>query len=109
MDWRKNAGYIITDAILIGESEIVLGVHETQPNMFVTWECSNKNPTRKRNQRLRSGTPEPCCIHNKTSYYWGHYFTDLIAAQKDFCKRGYEKAKFVEKIHAKPKIKEPER
>ena len=86
MDWRKNAGYIITDAILIGESEIVLGVHETQPNMFVTWECSNK-----------------------TSYYWGHYFTDLLAAQKDFCKRGYEKAKFVEKIHAKPKEYEPER
>lgn len=86
MDWRKNAGYIITDSILIGESEIVLGVHETKPNMFVTWECSNK-----------------------TDYYWGHYMTDLVAAQKDFCKRGYEKAKLVEKMHEKPKEYEPER
>ena len=39
MDWRKNAGYIITNAITIGDSEIVLGEHETRPNMFVTWEC----------------------------------------------------------------------
>lgn len=43
MEWRKNAGYIITNQITIGESEIVLGVHETHPNMFVTWECSDKN------------------------------------------------------------------
>lgn len=39
MEWRKNAGYIITNSITIGESEIVLGVHETRPNEFVTWEC----------------------------------------------------------------------
>lgn len=25
----------------------------------------NKNLTRHSNQRLQSGTPEPCCIHNK--------------------------------------------
>ncbi len=43
MNFRKNEGYIITNAMTIGESEIVLGVHEAQPNMFVTWECSGKN------------------------------------------------------------------
>ena len=42
MDWRENAGYIITNAITIGDSEIVLGVHKTRPNEFVTWECKNK-------------------------------------------------------------------
>lgn len=73
MDWRKNAGYIITQSMTIGESEIVLGVHTTRPNAFVTWECKNKD-----------------------NYYWGHYTTSLIAAQKDFCKRVLGKIKFYE-------------
>ncbi|MBO4898613.1 MAG: hypothetical protein J5590_09985 [Clostridia bacterium] len=83
MDFRKNAGYIIVNAITIGESEIVLGVHESLPNSFVTWECNNKK-----------------------DYYWGHYHTSLIAAQKDFCKRGLEKAKFYEVLKNN---KEPEK
>lgn len=87
MEWRKNAGYIITNQITIGESEIVLGVHENQPNMFVTWECKGK-----------------------TNYHWGHYFDNLIAAQKDFCTRGIDKAELYEKVNSKkPKEKEPER
>lgn len=85
MDWRKNAGYIITDSMTIGESEIVLGVHETEPNMFVTWECNNK-----------------------TNYYWGHYSTDLLAAQKDFCERALDKIRFYEQNKVKKKS-EPER
>ncbi len=85
MEWRKNAGYIITNAITIGDSEIVLGVHETKPNMFVTWECTDKN-----------------------NYFWGHYTSNLLAAQKDFCERGLNKAKFY-KRNRKPKEKEPER
>lgn len=86
MEWRKNAGYIITNQITIGESEIVLGVHETQPNMFVTWECKDK-----------------------TDYFWGYYFTNLLEAQKDFCERGADKARFYEELQHKPKEKEPER
>ena len=85
LDWRKNAGYIITNSITIGESEIVLGVHETKPDMFVTWECNNK-----------------------TDYYWGHYFTSLLTAQRDFFERGLDKVRFYE--HHKPKKPpEPER
>lgn len=30
----------------------------------------NKNLTRLDNQRLQSGTPEPCCSRNKTNYFW---------------------------------------
>lgn len=86
MEWRKNAGYIITNQITIGESEIVLGVHETQPNMFVTWESKDK-----------------------TDYFLGHYFSNLLAAQKDFCERSADKARFYEKLQHKPKEKEPER
>lgn len=51
---------------------------------------SNKNPTSHRNQRLRSGTTEPCCFHNKKSsknilsvnrgniYYESKRITELI-------------------------------
>ena len=51
MDYRENAGYIITDSCHVGDSEFVLGVHLTAPQQFVTWKCSNR-----------------------TDYDWGHYF-----------------------------------
>ena len=86
MDWRKNAGYIITNAITIGDSEIVLGVHETRPNMFVTWECTNKD-----------------------NYHWGHYKTSLLSAQRDFCERALNKVRFYEQNQKKKKPPEPER
>ena len=85
MDWRENAGYIITNAITIGDSEIVLGVHKTRPNEFVTWECTNKD-----------------------NYHWGHYCTSLLSAQKDFCERALKKVKFYEQ-NKKKKAPEPER
>ena len=86
MEWRKNAGYIITNAITIGESEIVLGVHETKPNMFVTWECGSKD-----------------------NYNWGHYTSSLLSAQKDFCERALKKVRFYEQNQKKKKPPEPER
>ena len=86
MDWRKNAGYIITNAITIGDSEIVLGVHETRPNEFVTWECTNKD-----------------------NYHWGHYKTSLLSAQRDFCERALNKVRFYEQNQKKKKPPEPER
>ena len=85
MEWRKNEGYIITNSITIGDSEIVLGVHETKPNDFVIWECENKN-----------------------NYTNAHHTTKLIAAQKEFCIRGVLKAEFYEK-NIKKKSPEPER
>ena len=60
MDYRENAGYLITDSCHVGDSEFVLGVHLTEPHQFVTWKCTNQ-----------------------TDYYWGHYFSDLFSAQKD--------------------------
>jgi hypothetical protein len=85
MEFRKNAGYIITDSITIGETEIVLGVHENLPNHFVTWECTGRK-----------------------NYFWGHYTSSLLAAQKDFCERGPNKVKFYEQLK-KHKEPEPER
>ena len=52
MDYRENAGYVITDSCHVGDSEFVLGVHLTAPQQFVTWKCKDR-----------------------TDYYWGHYFS----------------------------------
>ena len=87
MEWRKNAGYIITNSITIGESEIVLGVHETRPNEFVTWECYG----------------------SKDNYNWGHYTTSLLSAQKDFCQLALKHIRFQEQNQKKKKPPEPER
>ncbi len=79
MDWRTNEGYIITNQITIGKTEIVLGVHQSAANKFVTWECKNN-----------------------TDYYWGHYFNDMLSAQKDFLKRGLVEVRCVEKENPTP-------
>lgn len=64
MDLRMNAGYIITDSIHVGDTEFVLGVSSTTPSQFVTWEC-------------RAGS----------DYFWGHYFSDRIAATRNLLER----------------------
>ena len=73
MDYRENAGYIITDSCHVGDSEFVLGVHLTAPQQFVTWKCSNR-----------------------TDYDWGHYFSDLFSAQKDLVARAQEEVQYLE-------------
>ena len=55
------------------------------PNQFVTWECTDKS-----------------------NYFWGHYFSNLLSAQKDFCARGLDKVQFYEQAK-KRKEPEPER
>ena len=84
MDFKKNVGYIIVNEFTVGETRIVLGVHENLPNRFVTWECKDDD------------------------YFWGHYFSDILAAEKDFLMRGLEKVKFYEQIN-KERKREPER
>ena len=83
IEWRKNQGFIIVNQITIGGAEFVLGVHEKNPNSFVTWKCKGKD-----------------------DYYWGHYFTNLLAAQKDFCKRALEEIKAIEVMNKPPKANE---
>lgn len=43
MEWRKNQGFIIVNQITVGGAEFVLGVHEKNPNSFVTWQCKGKD------------------------------------------------------------------
>ena len=89
MNIRTNAGYIITDSIHIGETEFVIGVHEKDPNRYVTWACQNGN-----------------------DYFWGHYMTGRDAAEKDLVSRAAERIQFLDSIRGRApseKIKERER
>ncbi len=61
---RKNAGYTITDSIHIGDIEFLIGVSDSAPAMFVTWECKDGD-----------------------NYFWGHYTSDRRAAEKDLLER----------------------
>lgn len=40
---RTNQGYEIIQSIEVGNAEFVLGVHQTLPEQFVTWKCSQKS------------------------------------------------------------------
>lgn len=80
MDTRMNAGYIITSSVHVGESEFVLGVSAKAPRQFVTWKCSGG-----------------------TDYYWGHYFSDQFAAEKDLVARAHEEIAFLEERPEKQK------
>ena len=67
---RENQGYHITDSIQIGDVEFVAGELAAAPNSYVTWECKNGD-----------------------DYFWGHYFSDRLAAKRDLLERaGHEKA-----------------
>ena len=84
---RMNAGYIITDSIHIGETEFVIGVHSTQPNMFVTWACRNGD-----------------------NYFWGHYLTSRDAAEHDLVDRAKEQLLLLDQMRGRSSpVKETER
>lgn len=74
MNIRMNEGYIITDSIHIGDAEFVLGVSNSNPSMYVTWECKGGN-----------------------YYFWGHYTTDLLAAKKDLLERAGQEIEIMER------------
>ena len=73
MDYRENAGYVITDSCHVGDTEFVLGVHLTAPQQFVTWKCTDRK-----------------------DYYWGHYFNNLFSAQKDLLVRAQREVQCLE-------------
>ena len=92
MSIRINAEYVITDSIHIGEAELVLGVNMKAPGQFVTWKCSDGK-----------------------DYYWGHYFCDQFAAEKDLIARAQEEIRYLDDRNGQsekqkpPKGKEHER
>lgn len=63
---RTNAGYIITDAIRVGNEEFVLGelINQSGFKQYVTWRCANGD-----------------------YYYSGNYFLNRNDAMIDLCIR----------------------
>ena len=61
---RTNAGYVITDSVTVGNSEIVIGENLKAPDPFVCWYCKNG-----------------------TDYFWGHYTNELDAAREKLNER----------------------
>ncbi|MCH5353644.1 MAG: hypothetical protein J1E06_09285 [Acutalibacter sp.] len=84
MSMRINAGYAIVSSVFIGESEFVLGIHLKSPGQFVTWKCSGGN-----------------------NYYWGHYFSDQFAAEKDLIARAQEEIQCLEELNGQSEKQKP--
>ena len=82
---RSNQNYVILNSVNVADAKFVLGVNMTAPSQFVTWECKNQN-----------------------DYFYGHYFSDQLKAQKDLCVRALNEVKYLEQQN-KPKNKEMER
>lgn len=80
MEQRKCAGYIITQSILVKDSEFVLGEHP-QGDRFATWCCKDGN-----------------------DYFWGHYTGNRYAALKDLCQRAEQEIDYLSSIGAIPPV-----
>ena len=63
MDQRECAGYIITQSIMVKDSEFVLGEHPKK-DMYVTWRCKDGD-----------------------NYFWGHYMNERHQADRDLLER----------------------
>ncbi|MDE6852291.1 MAG: hypothetical protein K2J67_07355 [Lachnospiraceae bacterium] len=74
-DMRVNAGFVIANAISVGDKEFVLGVNMKNAQSFVTWECIDK-----------------------ADYYWGHYTDSLLKATKDLCERVRDEIEYLENL-----------
>lgn len=79
-DMRTNAGFVITNAIMVGNKEFVLGVNRKNPKSFVTWECKGE-----------------------TDYFWGHYTDSLLKATRDLCQRVMGEVEYLEQAEQERK------
>ena len=64
MPERSNAGYVITSAIRVGDTEYVLGEIPKAPARCVTWVC-----------------------RNGSDYFWGRYTDDPLSALRNLLDR----------------------
>ena len=81
---RINQGYVITDSIQIGEMEFVFGKLDSNTPMYVTWACKGGD-----------------------YYYWGHYFSDPLAAKKDLLGRASEELEYQMERRARASERQP--
>lgn len=81
-----DAGYEIIKSFPVGNTEFVLGENIHDRARYVTWECTGGN-----------------------NYFWGHYFTDKEAANKDLYDRVEAEVAFKRSIGEYPKENEPKK
>ena len=87
MGERSNCGYTIVQSLTIGDCEFVLGHNPEAPNPYVTWKCSNGD-----------------------YYFWGHYSSDRMAADRDLLTRaGQELERLEQRMERTQKNKDKER
>ncbi len=84
MDARINEGYVITDSIQVEETEFVFGKLDGKMPMYVTWACKGGD-----------------------YYYWGHYFSDPLAAKKDLLGRASEELEYQMERRARASERQP--
>ena len=70
---QRKCGICHNGFLPCGRQRVCAGVHLTAPQQFVTWKCKDR-----------------------TDYYWGHYFSSLFEAQKDFVSRAQEEVQYLE-------------
>jgi hypothetical protein len=73
MEQEINAGYTITDRLVVGNYEFVIGQSNTAPGKYVTWKCKK----------------------GEKDYFWGHYLGDRLSAIEDLCRRGIEEVELL--------------
>ena len=81
---RINSGYVITASVQAGNKEFVLGVNQTAPEQYVTWECKDGD------------------------YIWGHYTDSPLKALKDLCGRILEEVEYLEMKEQEAAGRKPE-
>jgi hypothetical protein len=84
MEKEINAGYVITDRLTVGNSEFVIGQHDTAPAQFVTWQCKK----------------------GEKDYFWGHYLGDRLDAVEDLCKRALKEIAYLRTFQQEKNIPE---
>ena len=79
-----NSGYAITDRLIIGNTEFVIGQNENAPAKFVTWRSEK----------------------GKSNYYWGNYCTDRLTALENLCKRALDEIHYLKDYNQEKNNKE---
>lgn len=79
MEQEKNEGYVITESLLAGEAEYVMGERNSEIAQFVTWKCRTNETGKK-------------------DYFWGHYFNDRLSSVEDLCKRTLEEIHYIKSM-----------
>ena len=76
---RVNQNYVILESEIVGQKEFVLAQNPNAPQPYVTWERNMQEDERR----------------GEENFYWGKYFCDPEAAEKNFHDRADGEREFL--------------